>query len=89
MRVNKKLTIETGHSVTADIRPVNDDRVRFVIGGLGGKTLFEVSACADGHSIEVRSVESFKLDNVIYDTQIVVEPNVSNCITIRTKRWRD
>jgi repressor of nif and glnA expression len=63
---------------------IQSERVRFVV---DGRTAFEVTAKHD--CIEVRSVDAYKLDGVIYDTRLVIEPKVSNVVEIRTKAYNE
>jgi acyl-CoA thioesterase len=79
------LRIETGHPVTADVVKLDAQFVRFVTDN--GRCMFEVHACRDGRSIEVRCVETTKVDGVIYNNLMAVEPDSSNGVTIRTRLY--
>jgi hypothetical protein len=73
--------IETGHSITQDARILDGVCcVRFVE---GGRTVFEVSINKEAASIEIRSVERVKVDEVLYDQlKMSVSPQSANCINV-------
>lgn len=79
------MKIETGHSVSKDVQAVNSDRVRFV--AEDGRTMFEVVACKDGRSIEVRGVEACRVSGVLYSDAIEVRPQASNMVTVRAREY--
>ncbi len=79
------MRIESGHPVTADVRKIEGRAVRFVSDD--GKTVFEVIANADGTSIEVRSVEAFKVDGQIYGGLLDVRPVCANVVEVRARRY--
>lgn len=79
-----KLHIETGDTVTADNERVEGNSVRFVTED--GRTMFEVSAGTDGRSLEVRAVDSTRVNGEVFDARLEVLPNVTNSITVRTRR---
>ena len=81
------LHIETGHPVTADAKKLAEKTVRFVTED--GRAMFEVTACKDGRGIEVRAVETTKVDGVVYAGLIDVRPNVANSITVRVRPYDD
>lgn len=81
------MKIETGHSVSKDVQLVDSDRVRFV--AEDGRTMFEVAAGKDGRSIEVRGVESCRVNEVLYSNAIDVRPLVTNLVTIRAREYDD
>ena len=80
------MKIETGHKVTADAAPVAGDRVRFVTND--GRTIFEVTCGEDGHSIEVRGVETFKVGKVVYDGCIEIRPQCANAVWIQARPYK-
>ena len=73
--------IETGHSITQDAQILDGARyVRFVE---DGHTVFEVSINKEAASIEIRSVECVKVDEVLYDPhKMSVSPQSANSITV-------
>ena len=71
--------------MTADVAPVVGDRVRFVTDD--GRTIFEVTCGKDGHSIEVRGVETFKVGKVVYDGCIEIRPHCANGVSIQARRY--
>jgi len=79
------LHIETGHPVTADAKRLTEKTVRFVTED--GRTMFEVIACKDGRGIEVRAVDSTRVDGVMYAGLIDVRPSVANSITVRVRPY--
>ncbi len=81
------MRIETGHAVSKDAQLVDADRVRFV--AEDGRTMFEVVAGKDGRSIEVRGVETCRVDGVLYSNAIDVRPQVTNLVTIRAREHDD
>lgn len=74
------------HPITGDVQPIDHGSVRFVTDD--GVAVFEASIGADGASIKVRALDSFKVAGVLYEGRLTVEPNVSNSITIRAREWR-
>lgn len=79
------MKLETGHPVTGDAKPIDGQIVRFI--AEDGRCMFEVSVNKDGRSIEVRAVELYKVKDRLYEARIMIEPHVSNSITIRTPRY--
>ena len=79
------LHIETGHPVTADVRKLEATTVRFVTED--GRCMFEVTAGKDGRSIDVMAVEMTKIDGTIYEARLMVLPNVTNSVEVRTRRY--
>lgn len=75
------LSIETGHALTANVKRIEGNSVRFVDDD--GRTLFEVYCCTDGRTIEVRGVESSKHAGVIYDNALSVLPKSGNVVHIQ------
>lgn len=61
------------------------DRVRFV--AEDGRDMFEVKIGDDGISIEVRGINSTRVEGVLYREQFNIQPNSSNCVTIRAKKY--
>lgn len=82
-----KLKIQTGHPVTADVKDVAASVVRFVTAD--DRTMFEFRCGDDGRSIEVRSVETTKIDGVIYDNRLLVAPTSTNGVNITVSRYAD
>lgn len=80
-----KLQIQTGHELTNDVKPVNADRVRFV--AEDGRTMFEVTANDDGTSIEVRSVDTCRVDGVLYNGTLELAPRCANVLTVRSPKY--
>ncbi len=83
--MSKQLRIESGHPVHGDVAPVLSDMVRFITED--GRAMFEVAVGMDGRSIEVRSVETTKVDGVIYDTTLEITPRATNLVIVRTERY--
>lgn len=81
------LKIETGHPVSGDVKPVEGNRIRFV--AEDGQTMFEVTAGKDGRSIEVRAVDTCRVDGVLYNGIIEIHPLCGNSIEIRTQKYQD
>ena len=84
-RRTMKLQIQTGHEVTNDVKPVNSDRVRFV--AEDGRTMFEVKTNDDGTSIDVRSVDTCRINGVLYDGTLELAPRCANVVTIRSPKY--
>ena len=85
MNRQPKMHIEIGHSLTNNVRQVDSNCVRFV--AEDGRTMFEVTVRKDGHSIEVRGVETCKVDGILYSEALEIRPRVSNCIEIIARRY--
>lgn len=49
--------------------------------------MFEVSAGDDGRSLEIRGVEVCKVKGVLYDSTLLIKPNVANVITVETNPY--
>ena len=79
--------IETGHALRGNIEKIESNSVRFV--AEDGLTMFEVSVGDDGRSIEVRGVDSCKVDGVMYAGSIDVRPKVANCVDVCARRYDD
>jgi hypothetical protein len=84
-RRTMKLQIQTGHELTNDVKPVNSDRVRFV--AEDGRTMFEVKTNDDGTSIDVRSVDTCRINGVLYDGTLELAPRCANVVTIRSPKY--
>ena len=80
-----KLQIETGHPLTKDVQAINADRVRFV--AEDGRTMFEVTANDDGTSIEVRSVDTCRVNGILYDGTLELVPRCANVLTVRSPKY--
>jgi hypothetical protein len=52
-----------------------------------GRDMFSVSIGKDGRSLEVRALNCCKVDGVLYSTQILVIPQVSNSVRIEAARY--
>lgn len=76
------MKIATGHPVTADEAVHDFKEVRFLTDD--GRAIFEVRIGEDGRSIEVRGVDSYKFDGVIYSEHIEIRPRYANGVEIRT-----
>jgi hypothetical protein len=73
--------IETGHSITQDVQIL--DGVRYVRFIEDGRTVFEISINEEAASIEIRSVECVKVDEVLYDPhKMSVSPRSANSINV-------
>jgi hypothetical protein len=81
------MKIEIGHSITNDVKTVDADRVRFVAND--GNTMFEVSICKDGRSLEIRGINVCKVDGVLYSETIDIRPRTSNSVEIRARLYDD
>jgi hypothetical protein len=79
------MKIESEHSVLGDVAPVKGKTVRFV--GDDGRTMFEVSCGDDGRSVEIRGVQSFKHDGIIYREFLEIQPRAANCVIVRTQKY--
>jgi hypothetical protein len=79
------LQIETGHPVQGNVKRLTERMIRFVTDD--GRAMFEVIACPNGRSIEVRGVGSTKVGGVIYTESLDVRPNVSNSITVMVRPY--
>jgi hypothetical protein len=84
-RRTMKLKIQTGHELTNNVKPVNSDRVRFV--AEDGRTMFEVKTNDDGTSIDVRSVDTCRINGVLYDGTLELAPRCANVVTIRSPKY--
>ena len=78
--------IVTGSEHFGDKKSHEFDRVTFE--AADGNSMFEVSIGPDGRSIEVRGIESCKVDKMLFSERLLIEPHMSNSITIRTKAWK-
>lgn len=79
------MKIAIGGSFGEPNQDLDTERVRFV--APDGRDMFEVSVGKDGFSIEVRGIASTRVDGVLYREQFDIEPNCSNCVTIRAKKY--
>lgn len=75
-----QLRMETGHEMQNNIVVVPGDRIRFVTAD--NRTMFEVRAHKDGKSIDVRGVDTTKVNGTIYSCSLQVRPGVSNWINV-------
>ena len=80
-----KLRLETGHPVTKDVKEVASDRVRFV--AEDGRTMFEVIGNKDGRSLEVRAVDTCKVDGILYAGTLEIVPKCGNVVIVRTEKY--
>jgi len=85
MKTTQKLHMETGHPVSADVKQVYGDRIRFV--NQEGRCLFEVRIGDDQASIEVRAVDTHRIGDVIHDDALTIRPESSNKITLSTPAY--
>lgn len=76
------MKIATGHPVTADEIVHDFKAVRFLTDD--GRPMFEVSIGSDGRSIEVRGVDTYKFDGVIYTEALEIRPRYANSVEVRT-----
>lgn len=76
------LHIETGHPVMANVKQVESDQVRFV--DEDGRCVFEVRILKGQAMIEVRAVDTHKVNGVIHDGLLCVTPRASNNIHLST-----
>lgn len=74
--------IQTGHSLTNDIVKLDNTKtISFV--AEDGHTMFEVSIRKDQKSIEIRSVDCVKINNVVYNSlEMTVKPRFANVIEV-------
>jgi len=77
--------METGHPVSADVKQVEGDQIRFV--NQDGRCLFVVSICKDQASIEVKAVDTHRVGETIHDNLLVIAPNSCGCITLSTPAY--
>jgi len=80
------MKMQTGMKLMKDVKPVDGQAIDFVTDD-EGRLAFSVKIGEDGRSLEIRACDSFKVDDVLYDNQIIIEPQVSNSIVIRTRRY--
>jgi len=66
-------------------KEIGFNRVRFVTPD--GHGMFEVKIGDDGVSIEIRGIESSFVNGTVYTDALNIEPNCSNVVTIRTKKY--
>ena len=81
------MKITTGMKLMKDLKPVEGDSVSFRTGD--DREMFKVRIGKDGRSIEVRACDACRVGGVNYSTSLVIEPQVTNAITVRTKRHND
>lgn len=80
------LHIETGHPLTGDdAKWLEVGAVRFVTED--GRTMFEVKAGKDGRSLEIRAVDTTRVDGVLYAGLLDVRPIVANSIRVFVRRY--
>ncbi len=81
------MKIATGHPVSADQVIHDFKEVRFLTDD--GRPIFEVRIGADGRSIEVRGVDSYKHDGTIYTEALEIRPRYANGVEIRTLPYEE
>lgn len=82
----KPLRIMSSQGGMAALEPVHAARrISFVTED--GREAFEVRPGKDGRSIEIRAVECFHADGVLYSNRILIAPNVSNSITVSAEQY--
>lgn len=81
------MKIQSGHPLVGDVARVVGKSVRFVCDD--DRVMFEVHVGTDGKSIEIRAVENCKVGGILYSSRLLIEPNVSNSITVSVARYDD
>lgn len=82
-----KLHMETGHPVTADVKCIDGDSIRFVTED--HRTMLEVKIIKSGRGIEVRGVEVTKDGSELLSGNIDVRPRANNCVEIRMRPYKE
>lgn len=67
--------------------PIESNRVRLV--AEDGHVAFEIMIGADGRSVEVRGVDSFTVNHVLYSNALEIRASGSNKVTIRAQAYDD
>ena len=80
------MKIQSGRIYSKNVVLHDFDGVSFVTDD--GREMFEVTIGKDQRSIDVRGIEVCKVDGKLYSQTLVIEPHVSNSITIRTKLYK-
>lgn len=78
-----KLSIDGSFGEPA--QELDTDRIKFI--AEDGRQMFEVVIGKDGVSFEVRGTSTCKVNGELYCERLSVEPNSSNAITIRAKKY--
>ena len=52
-----------------------------------GRTMFEVILGRDGHSIEVRSFAACKVNGILYDSRMLVQPESASGVVIQARPY--
>ncbi len=66
---------------------IDSDRIDFV--AEDGRLMFQVRIGKDGRSLEVSACDVCKVGGTLYNSRLVVEPLVTNAITISTRKYED
>lgn len=85
--MRKQLHIEIGNSFQGNVDKVDSDRVRFVTED--GRTMFEVCVSDKPNRIEVRGVESCRIDGVLFSELLTVRPQCANVVKIETIKYNE
>lgn len=79
----ERLTIHTSEGMLNDALVINARTVMFK--APDGRTMFEVTANKDGKSINVRAVDTCKIDGIVYGHSLIVKPEATNSIDVSTE----
>jgi hypothetical protein len=75
----------TGHQMTNDEQHIDAREVRFVTDD--GREAFAVRMGADGKSVEVRGIDTFKVNGELRGSTLQAIPRSSNVLTIEARRY--
>ena len=82
------MKIATGYQLYNNVKVLEGERfVSFLTEE--GRVMFEVGILKDGSGIEIRGVDMYKHNGILYENRLEVSPVVSNVIEIRTKRYEE
>lgn len=79
------MKLSIGGSFGEPAQELDTDRVKFI--AEDGQQMFEIVIGKDGHSFEVRGISTCKVNGELYSEHLSVEPNCSNCMVIRAKKY--
>lgn len=79
------MKLQSGMKAMNDVVDIAGDRVAFI--AEDGREMFEVRAGKDGRSIEVRGIETCKVNGKLYTSALEIRPQVTNSIIIRTQLY--
>lgn len=79
------MKLQGGMKMMNGVVDIAGDRVAFI--AEDGREMFEVRAGKDGRSIEVRGIETCRVNGKVYTSGLEIRPHVTNSITIRTQLY--